>query len=433
MHWFFFILLNAAFFIRPADLVQSADIPLYNYVMIACLILAGARVLPVISTAGRSPVTACVLGIVAAVALSHLSHANFGRASDEGQYMAKIVIHYLLVVALVDTPARLQSFLRWLVLFTLVLTLFALAHYYGVVRIDSLEACMQQDVDPETGELYTVPRLRSTGVFSDPNDLSMILVFSIIICLSLIDREGRGVGRYCWLLPIGVFLPALGLTFSRGGLLNLGISLMILSCIKLGPKKTLIMGLIAAPAVLVLFGGRMTRIDVTDSHDTSQERIQLWSAGLDLFREAPLFGIGMNEFAGRAGLVAHNSFVHTYAELGFFGGTLFAGAFYAAMDGVTRLGRAGVEFSDQVVLRLRPYVLAMICSFCVGLFSLSRPYTITTYVAFGIGASYLRIAEQRTSIAGMQFDSRFVQRLFFVGIGCVMFLYLFVRAFVRFK
>jgi hypothetical protein len=432
MQWFFFILLNAAFFIRPADLVQSADIPLYNLFTIACLIVAGARVPTVVTTAGRSPVTVCVLGIVAAIVLSHLSHANLGRAADEGLYIVKIVIHYLLLVALVDTPARLQSFLRWLVLFTLILTVLALAHFYGVVRIDSLEACMQQDIDPETGEQYTVPRLRSTGVFSDPNDLSMILVFSIIICLSSVDRDGGGVGRYCWLLPIGVFVPALGLTASRGGLLNLGISLIILSWVKLGSKKTLIMGLIVGPAILALFGGRMTRIDVTDSHDTSQERIQLWSAGLDFFREAPLFGIGMNEFADRAGLVAHNSFVHTYAELGFFGGTCFAGAFYAAIAGVTRLGRAQVEFSDQVVLQLRPYVLAMICSFCVGLFSLSRPYTITTYVAFGVAASYLRVAEQRTSIAGIQFDSHFVKRLLFVGIGCVVFLYLFVRAFVRF-
>ena len=45
MQWFFFILLNAAFFIRPADLMQSADIPLYNIMMIACLIVSGTRVL----------------------------------------------------------------------------------------------------------------------------------------------------------------------------------------------------------------------------------------------------------------------------------------------------------------------------------------------------------------------------------------------------
>ena len=140
----------------------------------------------------------------------------------------------------------------------------------------------------------------------------------------------------------------------------------------------------------------------------------------------------MNEYGERAGgLVAHNSFVHTYAELGFFGGALFAGAFYSALSGVKRLGNKGVAFYDRALMHVRPYVLAMICSYCAGMFSLSRPYTITTYTLLGIAAAYLQIAETRTSVAGLRFDSHFVQRLFLVGVGCLLFLYVFVRVMVR--
>jgi hypothetical protein len=431
MGWFFFIFLNAAFFIRPADLIQSADMPIYNILMIACLVSSGARVLRTISTASDLPITSCVLGVVAACVFSHLSHGNLGEAVADGFYMIKIVPYYLLLIALVDTPARLHSFLRWLVGFTLVLTALALLHYHGIVQIEALDACQQNDVNPETGEAYVIPRLCSTGVFNDPNDLSMILVLAMIACLFLVEQAPSGFGKYLPLAPLGVFLYGLQLTYSRGGLLNFGLGLLVLFRAKFGWKKTIGISLVLFPVLIAMFGGRMTRIDVGNSQDTSQARIQLWSQGFELFRESPLFGVGMNKYAERAGLVAHNSFVHTFAELGFFGGTLFAGAFYAAFSGVMRLGNKNVVIYDPLMAKLRPYILAMIGSYCAGMFSLSRSYTLTTYVLLGIAAAYLQIAEARTSVAGLRFDSHFVQRLFLVGVGCLLFLYLFVRSTVR--
>jgi putative inorganic carbon (hco3(-)) transporter len=431
MDWFFFILLNGAFFVRPGDLLQSADLPIYNILMVACLAVSGRRVLGVISAARQSPITTCVLGVVAACILSHLSHSNLRRAGEDGLYMIKIITYFLLLVALVDSPARLQSFLRWLVLLALVVAGLALVHYHGIVQIESLEACQQSDIDPNTGELFIIPRLCSTGVFSDPNDLSIIIVLAVITCLFFFDNAPRGIGRLLWFAPIGVFLYALKLTYSRGGLLTLGMGLMVVSLHRLGWKKTVMISVAALPAVLVLFGGRMTRMDVGDANDTSQQRIQLWSDGLLLFRESPVFGIGMNEYAERVGLVAHNSFVHAYAELGFFGGTLFTGAFYAAFLGVWRLGGKEVAFYDRPLMQLRPYLLAMICSYCAGIFSLSRPYTITTYLPLGVAAAYLQVAESCTSAPGLRFDAHFFRRLLLVGIGCLLFLSIFVRLMVR--
>jgi O-antigen ligase len=431
MDWFFFILLNAAFFIRPGDLLQSADLPVYNVLMIACLVVSGARVLQMIRSSSQSPVTVCVLGLVVSCILSHLSRGRLGPALADGFYMVKIVPYYLLLIALVDTPKRLRSLIRWLVVFTLVLAALALGHYHGFFRIESLEAVQQADINPDTGEIYSFPRLCSTGVFNDPNDLSMILAEATIASVYFLESTTRGLGRWLWLVPIGVFLYALQLTYSRGGLIGFCLGLVILFHARFGWKKTFAISVVALPVLVALFGGRMTRIDVGNTSDTSQHRIQLWSHGFDLLREAPIFGVGMNTFADRAGLVAHNSFVHTYAELGFVGGTLFAGAFYAAITGLIRLGQPGVAFFDRATMQLRPYVLAMTCSYCACMFSLSRPYTITTYTALGIAAAHLQIAGRWSSAGSVQFDQRFVQRLFCVGIACVLFLYVFVRLFVR--
>lgn len=122
MDWFFFILLNAAYFIRPADLVQSADLPLYNILMIACLVVSGGHMWAVIANAPRSPITMCVLGVVLACVLSHLTRAVLGRAAEDGFYILKIITYYLVMVAVVVTPARMVSLLHWLVCFTVVVT-----------------------------------------------------------------------------------------------------------------------------------------------------------------------------------------------------------------------------------------------------------------------------------------------------------------------
>jgi hypothetical protein len=73
----------------------------------------------------------------------------------------------------------------------------------------------------------------------------------------------------------------------------------------------------------------------------------------------------------------------------------------------------------------------MVISYCAGMFSLSRPYTITTYVVLGIVAAYFRIAETNSSAPGERFDSQFVQRMVLVGVGGLVLLYLFVRLTVR--
>src|SRR5205814_9877341 len=116
--------------------------------------------------------------------------------------------------------------------------------------------------------------------------------------------------------------------------------------------KTLPLAAVVLPAMFFVFAGRQTNIS-TGADDTMQARIQLWSEGLQLFREAPLFGIGYREYAEQAGQVAHNSFVHCYTELGFFGGTAFLSAFACVVLGLYRLGGRPAPGTDPGLARLR--------------------------------------------------------------------------------
>lgn len=221
--------------------------------------------------------------------------------------------------------------------------------------------------------------------------------------------------------------PCITLTQSRGGLLGLLAGLLGLFCARFGWRKTIPLAILMVPAVLLLVGGRQANI--TTGSGTGQERIELWNEGLILFRRAPLFGIGYNMYADEVGLVAHNSYIHCYTELGFFGGTLFLGAFCLALTGLRQLGSGRISIPDPELRRLRPYLIAIISAYCIGMYSLSRAYVQPTYLVLGLVAVYLRLASDKPPL---RLDAWLLQRVTLVSVAVLAFLHVYVRLFVRY-
>jgi hypothetical protein len=120
--------------------------------------------------------------------------------------------------------------------------------------------------------------------------------------------------------------------------------------------------------------------------------MRAWSDGLVALRSAPLFGIGQGKYEELSGLCAHNSYVEGYTELGFVGGTLFTGAFAYALWTLIRVGRRIRPDQQPTLARLRPYLLSVVVALMVGMVSLSRNYSLPTYLILGLSAAYLRLA-----------------------------------------
>src|SRR6185369_8878214 len=104
-----------------------------------------------------------------------------------------------------------------------------------------------------------------------------------------------------------------------------------------------------------------------------------WSDGLEMFKASPIFGVGVEEFAKNAGQVAHNAYMHSFAEIGLFGGMFFVGACYFALRALNRLGSPSVLLLDPDMERLRPYLMAAFAGYAAGLLSLSNCYEVPTY------------------------------------------------------
>ena len=372
MEFFLFILVNAAMFIRPAEIAQElSSVPIYLILIVACLAVSFPKLLTKWSSQplAERPLSACVLGLLAAVILSHVSHFEIGLARWWGLDFAKVVLYYLLLVAIVDSPARLRRFLLCLVILITAMTTLAVLQYHGAIHIAALEVLERSETDPATGEIVTVYQLVGTGIFNDPNDLCVMLATGIITALYIVNDKKYGMYRWFAVVPIALLSYAVKLTQSRGGLLALLAGLFAYFVTRFGGRKAVIMAAVCVPALIAVMGGRMARLSAGE--DTAQQRIELWRDAMVLFRGAPVFGIGANTLDGEIGLVAHNSYVHSFAEMGFFGGSLFVGMFYLALRMLLRLGGRGVVLANPELRRLRPYLIATVASTAVGLYSIS--------------------------------------------------------------
>jgi hypothetical protein len=252
-----------------------------------------------------------------------------------------------------------------------------------------------------------------------------MLLFGAVACLYWFDdRRGRP-SRWFWFGSFAFFLHAVSLTGSRGGLLAMVAGGLSLAAGRLGAKKSIILAAILLPTMFVVYSGRQTMINVESG--TAADRVRLWGESLNEFKGAPLFGIGMGALSERLGLLAHNSFVEAFADLGILGGTLFTCMFVYAVSSLYRLGKPGSRAATYELMRLRPYLLAVLVVYVVGYCSLSRNYSPMTYLVLGSTAAYLTIVPRPQRWAPRVLDYGLVAW----GLGCsvaVLFsLYLFVR------
>jgi hypothetical protein len=428
-----FVLVTGVLFLRPADIFPDLEnFPVYELSIWCCLAVSMPAMLQQLSPHAlrKQPITLCVLGLLVAVPLSYLVYAAPEHAFTWGFRFFKVALSYLLMVHAVNTTARLRLFLGWLALFILILTALGMLQYFGVIDYEALSAYQQNMEDSDSGSVVVLPRLCGAGIFGNPNDLSRIIVVGMTICLYGLSERSLGALRYLCVAPLGFFGYALTLTYSRGGFIGLLVTLMVLFQTRFGTKKMLALVAIFFPILFAISAGRQT--EISNDTETAQSRIRLWSDGFQELRSAPLFGIGMNRYTEiTGGLVAHNSFVQAYVELGFVGGTLFTGAVAGALWFPYRLEAARKSIPDPQLLRLRPYVLAIVAGYAAGMLSSTRCYAFPTYYFLGLAAALMHLAAPHVPARLVAVSGRVVVRLVLLSAvflaGLIAYVLLFVK------
>ena len=415
--------------VRPADLLPAlSGAPIYECLVAACLLFSIRRVQQCVTPTAlrRNPVVAFVLLLVPAIAASHLARGSIYDARIAAFDMAKACVFFLLVISQIDTKRRLHAILFSVVGCVSGVAVLAILQYHGWLSLAGLEVVEQRIVDPFTGEAAILRRLCGIGVFSDPNDFSLVLVVAMVVC-------GYGLGgrserrRWRWLfVPLAICAYALLHTHSRGGMVAAAGGAGILVAATIGKRNTMMLRCLVAPLILLLVLGRQQPIDPEQSPDTFQTRLELWSESFDLLRADPVFGIGAGKLVEAIGQVAHNSFLHAFTEMGILGGTAFFGAFYLLMR--TLWNATPVSASST---RTLTYVLALTTAYVLGMLSLSRCYTVPTQLILAIGAACVGIMSRDESVSLPAMNLRCVGRV--VGAGAVFLglTYVFLRVMLQ--
>ncbi len=435
-----FLMVNITLFLRPAELIPAlANLPIYEVLILSSLFLSIDQVkrtlqVPMLK---RQPITFCVVGILVAVALSHASHMYLYGIRTSTIAFLKTLIYYVLLVSVIDSPQRLKGLLKTVAITSSIMILLCVIDYSGIHDFQFIQHVSDRDGVSDAGDTLRVFRMRGTGIFQDPNDLSVLIVTTSILCMYFFNDPSANPLRFFWILSLMILGIGLLYTRSRGGLLTLGIAGMVFVLPKYGRKAAILFALVGMAGVTVL-AGRQGNIDLNSG--TGQDRILLWREGFTALKSPDLFfGIGQGLYSDLAGLAAHNSYIHAFTELGLFGGTLYIGCFFFAGLGLYRLTRFQCANNGKPIFRNRelerylPYAGAILAAWCGGMMSLSRCYVVPTYMIVGVSAAFLNLAG--ASLAKptpvIFWNKQHLMRL--AGVSCGMFIafFVFVRIFAR--
>ena len=388
-----FCLTTATMLLRPGEMVTAlAPIPFYEILILSTLALAHQGVIQQFKfdSLKRQPVALCLVGVFVAIPISHLTHAYLGGIIESTIEFTKAAMLFILLVVVVDRWSRFERLAQVVAICASFVVFLCVIDYMGFVDFPFIKHAQENYGQRADGYSNRISRMNGTGIFSDPNDISLLIVAAGIICLSFLTDKARGATRFVWAIPIVVLITGMVCTRSRGGMLAACAAIGIMLMFRYGKKVAIGLGglgLLALPVV----AGRQANIDLSEG--TGHDRILLWRDGLAALRSKDLFfGTGQGSYEDIAGLVAHNSYIHAFVELGLFGGTFFFGMFFFSALAMFRLNTPDWQILNPKQARFLPYMAAIGAGYAVGLLSLSRCYTVSTLLIIALGTAFLNLA-----------------------------------------
>lgn len=403
-----------AIYVRPVEIVSSwAGFPLAEIVAAVAIAVAGLSYMAEPRKFWDLPHDKFVLGMWFAIVVSNLSWGWFGGAVLGFTEYLKIVFYYFLIRFAIRDAGQFRGFVRTIIGANVLLAVSGLVQFHTGFGLGG--------VPMEAG------RVQGIGIFNDPNDLALTLVMVIPFLLDAATGTARGLtGRVVSLGFLAPIVAAIFYTNSRGGMIGLGVVLAAHSYRRLGRLAgAAVTGLVLAVA-LAWGPSRLSMIDPAEQ--SAQDRLQAWGVALRLFKSDPLFGVGYARFAEFHELVAHNSFVHTIAELGMLGGFFFVGIWYWLVK--SALAKSA-ESAPIEIDRWGASVLASVLGVVACICFLSRAYWPVLYTLVGMGACHASMARAHGADIQVRTSARVVGHILSIVLAGIVVTYLMVRLFAR--
>jgi O-antigen ligase len=214
-----------------------------------------------------------------------------------------------------------------------------------------------------------IPRVAAT--LSHPNEAAMLLELALPLLIACAwAAESR------WRVPLALgslaILLAIGLTFSRAGMISAlaALGLLTCACMARGAREYLIVLGVAALALPLTVGwatfmdpglDRRLLAGIDESSIEQPPRTQFWSVALDMLQDRPLLGVGPDNFrwlfttytgvqADNLGIHAHDQYLETLADTGVLGFVGFVWLLVAVTRAAIQGASADVDWPWRAAL-----------------------------------------------------------------------------------
>jgi probable O-glycosylation ligase (exosortase A-associated) len=283
----------------------------------------------------------------------------------------KIFVLYFMACLCIDNERKLRVLVYAVVLAGLYLIYWANAQYLGGHYFGRLAGPM-----PPSGG----------GVYGDENSFAALFVIIQPFIWYLGGTLKRAPVRWaCWLI-VPLCWHALFLTASRGGLLGLALSLVVIVV----RSKRRLLSLALIPAFLVVFvwqAGSVMRSRADTISDYSADRsaatrLESWHAAARMIVDHPLTGVGLASYgpafphySDKKPREAHDTFLQITAESGIGAGAMYVLIVFSTIGGLWKAGnvrRHAVETATDFLFAANEAVLAgfaglVVCSLFLSL------------------------------------------------------------------
>jgi O-antigen ligase len=354
-------------YIRPAEIFPSwATFPFVDVLSVITAIIAvfsvGAKPRALLNV----PHDKLILAFWALITLSGVTVWFWLMYEGWLQFMPVIFCYFLIRLA-VQTKRQLTGLVYLLIFMNVFLAVNGIVQYHTGIGLGEVP--------------MTLDRIYGTGIFNDPNDLGMTFVMAVPFVMMLIGRRDTGIAlRLLFVLVLGILLVALYYTNSRGAVVGLSAAMICYSFLNFRRARAWFVAPILLGIIAVAAPSRAGEIGFEES--SAQTRIQSWAEGWAMLKSNPAIGVGYNQYTEYTSSVAHNSFVHTFAELGLAGGACFVGMFYWFFKGLKSKPGEPREFRAWKSAMTTSGVGTLAC-----VWFLSRQYVPPLYIMLALGAS----------------------------------------------
>lgn len=363
----------AVLYVRPSEIASGlGDFRVAVIASAVAVVAAACSLLVEPRQVGNHPLDKSVLGFWAAIVASNLAWGWIGGAYEGLVGFLPAVICYFLIRLAVRDGRQFRAMVALLVCLNL---------------FQAINGIIERQTGVGLGGVVPVEggRVRGTGIFNDPNDLALTVVMALPFVIAAMRARGW-MRRIAAATAVAAMVICVLYTSSRGAVLALAAVAVVTTIGRLGKTRAVIFGVIALAAIVAVGPSRSGDIDARE--ESAQERVQAWSAGLQMLKSKPLFGVGYGQFTEFHERVAHNSFVHSFGELGLFGEIWFVSLFYWYFRSVTP--KNDPDGWGRTLAASGAGVLTCI-------WFLSRQYVTPLYVLLALGASYGSIREKQQS------------------------------------